>query len=179
MWIKYLIIFILFYILAILQNTFFVHFSLLGSIPNLVFAFFVVLTFFEQKSNHYQIIFYAISAGLFLDFFSYTYFGVSVVLLLFTGFFIKKAQSLLQEKRGNKFPLSYFLPLFLVSIIVYDLFLKVFLNKFGLNQVFLIFSWSYLAEIVYNLLFAFIIFSFYKKFFQTNADNRQLKLFSK
>jgi len=174
MWIKYIFIVLLFYLFSILQNSFFVHFSLFGAIPNLVFVFFFLLAFFEPKNNHYQIVFYAISAGLFLDFFSYTYFGVSIILLLLIGSAMKKIQAILHEKRDDRFPLLYFLPLFTISLIFYDLLLNVFLNKFNLAQIVSGFS---ISEIIYNLLFASVAFYVYKKFLGLRFDDRQLALF--
>ena len=50
-WQKTLVVIILFYIFALLQSSFFVHFSLLGAVPNLVFAFFALLVFFEKKGT--------------------------------------------------------------------------------------------------------------------------------
>lgn len=166
MWIKYLITIILFYLFAVLQNSFFAHFNLFGAAPNLVFALFFVLIFFINKNDYYQIAFIAIAAGLFLDVFSYMRFGVSIISLLIIGFLFKKIQSLLQEKKGNDFPFVYFLPLFFVSLMVYDLILR-----------HIDFNISFLAEIIYNLIFVSIIFYVYKKFLQSKIDNRQLKLF--
>lgn len=176
MWLKYLITIILFYLFAVLQNSFFAHFSLFGATPNLVFTLFFLLVFFEEKNNLIVVIFYAITAGLFLDFFSATYFGVSIILLLLIGFFVKKAQAMLQEKKDNKFPFAYFLPLFVASLLAYDLVFYIFLSRFAMGQVFLIFNRGVIAEIIYNLFFACIAFWVYKKFFDSDFDDRQLRL---
>ncbi|MGA2417823.1 MAG: rod shape-determining protein MreD [Candidatus Staskawiczbacteria bacterium] len=179
MWIKYFIIIVLFYFLEILQNSFFVHFNLFGAIPNLVFVLFFLLVYFDDSKNYYQIVFYAISAGLFLDLFSSTYFGVSITLLLLIGFLIKKAQAVLQEKKNNKFPFVYFLPLFIISLLVYSLLLAFFLYKFNIIKIISSINGGFAAEIVYDLLFASITFYIYKKFLQSGINDRQLKLFSK
>lgn len=176
-WIKYPIIAILFYLFAVLQNSFFAHFSLFGAVPNLVLIFFISFVFLEQKNSYYPVIFYAICAGLFLDFFSYTYFGVSMILLLALGLLIKKTQTLLQEKRDNKFPLMYFLPLFTVSLLIYDLLFSIFINSFRFEQILLNFNLSYAVEVIHNLLIAFVVFYILKKFFRFSFDNRQLSLF--
>jgi hypothetical protein len=147
-----------------MQNSFFVHFNLFGAIPNIVFILFFVLVFFSRQGRDPavsgEIIFYAISAGLFLDFFSYTYFGVSIFLLMFFGVATKKIQSMLQEKVNDKFPFVYFLPFFLGSLIIYNLLLNVFS----------------VTGIIINSLIACIFFYIYNKFFVSGIDDRQLKL---
>ena len=170
MWVKILITIILFYLFAVLQNSFFVHFNLFGAVPNLVFIFFFLITFFDKSKKYYRAIFYAVVAGLFLDLFSYSYFGVSVIILLLVGFFLKKVQSSLQEKKDNKFPFIYFLPLFIFSFAGYDLLFNLFVGNF---------SKIIIAEIVYNLFAACIAFYIYRIFFAKNNGNRQLKLFAK
>jgi len=166
MWTKYLIIIILFYFFAVMQNSFFAYFNLLGVVPNFVFILFFLLVFFEKKSNYYQIIFYATTAGLFLDIFSTAYFGTSIAVLLFLGFLTKQAQGILFEKKNNNSPFIYFLPFFIITLTVYDLLLGFMLN-----------FWGFAAEIAYNLLFAGIAFYICKKFLKLGADDRQLSLF--
>lgn len=132
----------------------------------MVFILFFTLVFFSKKNSYYEIAFVAIVSGLFLDAFSSMRFGTSIISLLIIGFLFKKIQSLLQEKKGNDFPFIYFLPLFFAGFLVYDLAVRLA----GFNI-------SFLAEIIYNFIFASIIFYIYKKFFKTGIDNRQLKLF--
>lgn len=167
MWYKYLIFFLLFYFFAILQNSFFAHFALFGSAPNLVFIFFFFLVFFSDKNNYSQILALAIFAGFFLDIFSSIYFGTLIAVLLLIAFSCKKIQGLLKEKKGSEFPFIYFLPLFLAMFLFY-LFVA---GSFS-------FSDGFIAEIIYNIIFSSIIFYIYKKFFFANFNNRQLMLFS-
>jgi rod shape-determining protein MreD len=166
MWAKYLILIILFYLLAVLQSSFFVHFNLFGAIPNLVLLLFFLATFFSERSNYYETAFYATTAGFFLDIFSPSTFGVSIILLLLLGFFIKKAQDLLKEKNGDCFPIIYFLPLFFITLTVYT-----FITA-GLNLVFI-------AQVIYNLLLATLSFLVYKKYFIGALNTRQLSLFKR
>ena len=158
--IEYIVIFFLFYIFAILQNSFFVHFNFFGAVPNLVFILFYLLAFFSTKKRNYsatwEVTFYAIAAGLFLDVFSSAYFGISIILLLIIGILSKKVQSMLQESSNDKFPITYFLPLFLISWMVYD-----FTKGLALNQ----FVFPSIAGIIYNLGTATIGFYIYRKFF--------------
>lgn len=164
MWLKYLITIILFYFFAVLDNSLFAHFGLFGVVPNLVFILFYFLIFFEQKNNYYEIIFYSTIAGFFLDLFSPIYFGTSIVAMIIISLFTKKAQKLLRGGQKDNYPLAYFLPLFFISLLAYYLLLK------GP-------TFSLLAETLYNLFFATIIFGIYKKFIFSRIDTRQLSLF--
>ncbi|MCX6718369.1 MAG: rod shape-determining protein MreD [Candidatus Staskawiczbacteria bacterium] len=119
---KLLVIIFLFYFFALLQSSFLSHFSLFGAVPNLVFILFFLLVFFEE-GNNYQIIIWSAIAGIFLDLFSYTYLGLSVVLLIIFGFLLKKVQSLLKDTE-DKYPFVYFLPLFIISLLAYNFLLR-------------------------------------------------------
>jgi rod shape-determining protein MreD len=162
-WLRYPITFILLYLLAVLQNGFFAHYSFFGAVPNLVFALFFTLVFFSGKNDYCYIAFISISAGLFLDAFSTAQFGISTVLLLLIGFMARKIQGILQVKNGNNFPFIYFLPIFFVLIMVYDLALKMFSFDLG-----------FLAGIVYNLVFVSLFFYICKKFFLSKENNCNL-----
>jgi len=154
-WKKYLIIVILFYFFALLQNSFLAHFNILGTAPNLVFIFFCILVFFENypknTPNFYRTIFFAITAGLFLDISSHSYLGICVVVLLIIGFSFKKIQVLLRNMEDN-YPLIYFLSLFSVFFITYQFLLSV-----------IGFDFRFLVELIYNLAIATIGFSVFKR----------------
>src|ERR1035437_4047733 len=124
MWKRLLAIILIFYLFALLQNSFFAQFNLFGAVPNLVFIFFFLLVFFEKPNTYlpgnYQIIFLALIAGIFLDFLSFTYLGSSIMLLLGIGFSVKGVQSMLSN-RDNDRPFFYFLPLFIIFFLVYQL----------------------------------------------------------
>lgn len=142
MWYKYLVIIILFYFFALLQSSFFAHFTFFGSFPNLVFIFLFLLIFFGGKKMGADSIIYTVIAGLILDVFSASIFGVSVILLIALGFVVKKIQSSLNEKE-DKYPFLYFLPLFLVCFLAYELLLALYLHSLVLN-------WTFAAGLVYN-----------------------------
>jgi len=165
MWKKIIIAIILFYFFALLQNSFLAHFNLFGAVPNLVFILFFLLVFFAKRGEIYQVIFFAIIDGIFLDIFSYSYIGPSLALLLIIAFLIKKSQSLLQN-REDKYPFVYFLPLFLVCFLIY-------------NIVLINFSVEIIFSIIYNVLAAAIFFYIYRRFFYREADGRQMRLFTK
>ena len=175
--IAYIIIFFLFYLFAILQNSFLVHFNLFGVIPNLVFILFFILVFFEKPKNYYAICFYAITAGFFLDVFAYSYFGVSIVLLLFIGIASKQIQSTLQESKSDSFPMTYFSALFVASLLIYNILKEVFLDKFSIKAILISFNFSSITGLIYNLIIACIAFYIYKKFFNKSENTNQLRLF--
>jgi rod shape-determining protein MreD len=164
MWQKFLIIILFFYIFALLQNSFFSHFNLFGAVPNLIFLFFFLLVFFLGKNNIYQVVFLAAIAGFFLDVFSFTYLGFSIVLLLIIGFLLKKTQSLLKNRQDN-YSFIYFLPLFIIFLLIYNAFS-------GMT-----FSSQVIFSIIYNSLAVSVLYYFYKKFFHEAVDDRQLNLF--
>jgi len=110
----------------------------------------------------YQIILWGALAGFFLDVFSYSYIGPSVVLLIAIGFLAKKTQSLLRDMDDN-FPFAYFLPLFVVFFIVYQILLLIYLRFFDPSHYLMIFDLRIIAEIIYNLFFAAIGFWIIKR----------------
>lgn len=150
MQLKYPIIILVFYLLAILQNSFLPHFNLFGAMPNIVFIAFFLLLFFSLP-NSLEHIFYSLTAGFFLDVFSNTYFGLSMISLFLIGFLTKKIQSLLKNIPGNDDPFIYFLPLFAVFFVFYSLVSS--LGGFSL------------PGLIYNIAVALFIFWFYKKVF--------------
>ena len=90
--IRFLLVIFFFYLFAVLQNSFFTHFNLFGAYPDLVFALFFTVIFFEKKENLNQVLLYSILAGFFLDVFSFARFGQNIIILLAIAFLLKKAQ---------------------------------------------------------------------------------------
>lgn len=150
MWARALIIILLFYFFAVLQNSFLAHFNIFGAVPNVLFIFFFLLIFFEGQKSYYQIISWSVVAGFFLDIFSPSYFGVSIIVLLLIGILTKKIINFLKEKK-DKYPVVYFIPLFLGFFMSYEIILR------------LSFNWIIYVEIIYNLTLAFLGFYIYKK----------------
>lgn len=176
MWLKYFFIVVIFYFFAILQNSFFVHYSLFGAVPNLIFILFLLLIFFGKQYINYLIIFYSIIAGLLLDIFSSGYIGVSVIFLIIIGFLIKKLHSLLSEK-NDKYSFMYFLLLFIISFVGFNLCLAIYFYFLNSAGEMISFNWSFVFDLIYNLFFGSVIFWIYKKFIEDRFDNRQLPLF--
>ena len=176
MWYKYLIIAFSFYIFALLQSSFFPHFNLWGAAPNLVFIFFILLVFFENENRRFQILDYAFMAGLLLDIFSTTDIGVSVVLLAGLGLGVNWAQTLLFGGNDQR-PFSYFMLLFFVSFLAYDLLLNFYFYPMNIRAMNTAFGLGMAGRLVYSLVFAAGFFLVYKKLFANIFNNRQLTLF--
>ena len=176
MWHKYLLIILVFYLFALLQNSFFMQFTFLGAAPNLIFAAFFLLIFFENSKKNYQIIFLSAIAGIFLDIFSFNYLGPSVVLLLILGFLIKAVQSLLKYE-ADKTPFVYFLLIFAIFFLAYDFLIGLYLYFFEFNKALISFNAGNFFALVYSSLAAAILFFVYNKFLYNIINNRQLKLF--
>jgi len=122
MWVIFLVEIAVFYLLALLQNSFFIHFSLAGATPNLILALFLTLLFFGKKNNFY-LFFLAVLAGIFLDIFSAGYLGVSIIILFAVGFLAKKAQISLKEGEDN-YSFLFFILIFVVAQVLYNLALQ-------------------------------------------------------
>lgn len=164
MWRRSLITIFIFFVLAILQTSFSSQFSLAGARLNLVFILFFTLIFFEKQNEYLKTIILAISAGILLDIFSVFYFGSSVAALLAVLFFDKKILHLLRDL-PERYPISYFAPLFCLSFFVYKLFLEICHCLFNSFCTFDLLRTYFLIEITYNLLLAVVIFYIYRKLF--------------
>lgn len=165
MWKKILGTILLFYLFALLQNSFFTHFSLFGAVPNLVFVFFFLLVFFIKHGSYsdqnYIIIFLSVTAGIFLDISSFSFLGLSVIMLAVIGFALKKIQSLLKNREDSR-PFIYFLPLFIICFLLYDLSFGFYLQIFYADKVVAGFDAKIIFSVVYNSIIASALFYIYK-----------------
>lgn len=170
MWLRYLIITLLFFVFALLQASFLPYFNIFGANLNIVFILFFILIFFNKNREGF---FIAIIAGIFLDLFLPLYFGLSIISLLLiyslkeiTIYFLKDSQ--------EKFSIIYFAPMFSASFIIYQFILYLYFTIFNLqpniNQ-------SIIAGLIYNLIFAIAGFYVYKILLQPDNLENQLKLF--
>lgn len=153
---------LLFYVLAILQNSFFSHFSFFSTIPNLVFILFFTLVFFSKNKSNLYTIYLGFVAGFLLDVFAYFSFGTSIVSLVVIGFLIKKAQKMIDDAKGEK-TLGQFLVLFTLTFLLYSIVISVVINTVSIKIILTDFNLKFLAEIFYNIVFAIISFFAYKK----------------
>lgn len=163
-WQKYLIVIMAFYFFALLQNNFITNFIFLGTVPNLVFALFLIIVFFLGKNVGYEVVFLSLIAGFFLDIFSYSYIGFSIISLLVIGFLLKKIQSALKNT-DEEYPFSYFLPLYLSGLAVYE----------SLIHASIIFDLRFVIGIAYSLIFASGFFYVYKKFLVRFLNGKNLQ----
>lgn len=175
MWAKYLLIVFLLYVFALLQNSFFTHFNLLGINPNLVFILFILLIFFEKKPSNFLNIYFAVVSGFFLDIFSSIPLGWSILVLIFIGYLIKKIKEILSEKNDTH-PYVYFAIVFTVSFFAYSFLLNLVVYFIADSNVFFSFNLIFWYKLLYNLILASAFFFVYKKFMIEN-NSRQQRLF--
>ena len=168
MWKKISAIIFIFYILTLLQSSFFAHFNFFGAVPNLAFALFFTFAFFAGSDKNYYVIFLAVAAGFFLDIFSYSYLGISVILLIIIGILLKKMQSSLKNTKNSR-PFFYFLPLFVIFFIFYEAMLSLSLYFFHQYKITEFLSWQTLFSLIYNLLFASLLFFICQKFIKSKT----------
>jgi len=160
---KILFIIITFFLFALWQSSFFMHFNLFGAAPNLVFVLFFLLIFFNRNIKNYQIVCLSF-AGIFLDILSYIYnIGTSILIFTIVGLLFKGTRLLLRNTNDD-YPFAYFLPLFLVFFCVYDALLMAYLRFFDFSHAIIGFDFKLLAQVVYSLFFAVIGFWFFKKY---------------
>jgi len=150
-----------------------VHFNLFGVVPNLVFILFFLLVFFQWPANNYKIIIIAVAAGIILDIFSYTYIGPSVILLTGIAFLLKGVRSLLKNTE-NSYPFAYFLPLFVLFFLVYDLFRGSYLYFLDSDKIALIISTQIIFSVIYNAIIASLLFYVYKKVIKEFGNGKDL-----
>jgi len=166
-WFWPIITILLFYFFALLQSSFLIYFNLFGTVPNLIFILFFILVFFSEKDSYYRLFFCAIMAGTFLDIFSVSKFGISIILLTLIGLAVKKIQTLLKERDDN-YPFAYFFSLFLGSLLAYNLLSQ----NISIN-----FNQRFFTEIVYSSVIAILGFFIYKKFCGLKNKGKQKRFF--
>lgn len=159
---KILILVLFFYLFTLFQNSFLANFSIYGVVPNFVLILVCLLSFFE-KPHEYFGLFSVLIAGFFLDIFSSSFLGASILSLIIIYFFIKKTIHLLWDI-SKKYSIFYFIPIFIFSVILYDFFFGLFFY-FSNYSGFLFPRVSILLiRITYNLIFAIIGFYLVHKY---------------
>ncbi|GAH11285.1 unnamed protein product, partial [marine sediment metagenome] len=79
---------IFFYIISLLETSFFIHFNFFRFLPNIILIFQILITLFEDPNKNLAI-FSAVSAGFFWDIFSENPIGFSILILLSISVFLK------------------------------------------------------------------------------------------
>ena len=169
MWFKYLLITLIFYIFTLLQISFLPYVTMINLMPNFIFTLFFILIFFDEKNERF---FTALIAGFFLDLLLPFYFGVSIISILVI-YFLHKLINYFFKKDQNKYLIFYFITIFSISFILYNLLLYLFSIIFHFG---FILGWNIMMSLIYNLIFAIIGFYTYKKFVKQNDPENQLKL---
>ena len=85
---RILILTLFFYLLALLQTSFLVHFRMLGFVPNIIFIAVILINLFE-KPKKYSGLYAGFIGGLFLDIFSSAFIGFYMLILIAVSLFIK------------------------------------------------------------------------------------------
>ncbi len=85
---KILFLIIFFYIISLLETSFFIHFNFFRFFPNIILIFQILITLFEDPNKNLAI-FSAVSAGFFWDIFSENPIGFSILILLSISVFLK------------------------------------------------------------------------------------------
>lgn len=172
MWFKYPIIVFSFIFLALFQNSFLSYFTIVGFIPNLLFALFFIIVFLEESTQFYEGIFTAILAGFAIDLFMPFYFGGAIFSLLLVYIFIKTILYFLRERK-NEYLLLYFIPIFLISFAMYKASVYTLLNfphlQFNIDR-------NNFIELTYNLILALVMLLICL-YANSSKRDRQLTLF--
>src|SRR4030042_176178 len=149
---RFLTIIIFFYILYLLQNSFFAHFSVFGIIPNFILISVIFFLLFESPEENFGF-FVAGLGGFFIDIFSNYPFGATFIFMLALAFILKKISSFFQKTTILWFSLSS-----LLALILYNLFSESIFylslppaSKINLDKLLLI-------ELIYNFILLFVGF---------------------
>lgn len=164
---SYLAITLGFLLVTLLQMSFFASFVTFPQAPNLIFILFFVLLFFSKDSQTEPLFLVAL-AGICLDFFSPTRFGLSI-LLLAGVYVVKKMASHFIENTDKQESLGYFLAIFLLGFLAYQSILQILIMRHIIWHTFWI-------SASFQTLIAAAIFYLYKRFQRLFEQDRQLKL---
>ena len=160
---RFLILFLFFYILSLIQTGFLIHFNIKGGLPNLLLISVFLSIFLENPRKNFSF-FGALVGGFFLDIFSNSFLGISIITLLLMTFLLKRVMLILRELN-----IFWFLILLFVSMNFYNLF-SPFINSlilFKITSFQIDFTEVFVVEVIYNLILGLIIFyllRFFKKY---------------
>lgn len=124
--IKFLILLLAFYFLAIFQVSFFSHFEIGGTLANLLLILVLILILFAKSRD--LALSGAFLAGLFFDFFSETFFGFYLLIFLILALFLRKIHQFFYQIDFLNFEILLFLAIIffhflsvLMGVIVYQI----------------------------------------------------------
>lgn len=169
---QYPLIFLLFFILVVIQTSFLAYFIASTSL-NIVFIIFFIATFFRDVNDEYEKgLIIPFAAGLFLDAFYMPHFGFSIIMITFIYFLIRALKSLIRDIEGGN-PFIYFIPLFFFTYVLHQIgsgFFSGFPASFT-GDIFLMAVYNSIAALV-----GFSIYKIYKFVGGTRKKNRQMSL---
>ena len=157
---KFLLVILFFYILSLLQTSFFASFAILGKIPNLILVSAVFFLILENPKENFGF-FVAGSGGFFIDIFSNYPLGAAIIFMLFLAFVLKKISSYLQKITMLWFSLSS-----LFALILYNLFSGVIFYLLPPSIFQIDFGMLLSIELIYN--FILLLAGFYLLYFFRN-----------
>jgi len=165
---KFLFFLLIFYVLALVQTSFFIRFNIFGQIPNLILAaLFLIIVFDMGMAEIFP--FEAILAGLFLDVFSYHFLGISILFLCLGSIFL---QEILKVVKRQNIVILY--ALFIVFFLFYES--GILLFNYFINQI--DFSGAgkiILVRVLYNLLFLSLIYGLSFAFSNSRAKDSRFR----
>lgn len=165
-------IIIVFFLVALLQNSFLPYFSILGQTPHFLLILFFLLVSFQKPQEYLQGFFLVALVGFFMDVFLPYHFGFSIVTLLLLYVFIKLSDYFF-KKSQNSYEVVYFLTIFTIGFLLHEVIFYIFSKIFGFSFEIQL---TIIISLIYNIIFAAIGFYLYKNFISRRRDN-QLKLF--
>lgn len=171
MWFKYPFIIVLFFLLSLLQASFFPFFAIYGATPNLIFTFFFIFIFFAPKNTHFEVFGIALIAGILSDMFLASFFGVSIASLL-AVYFAYQIVGHFTHPDPQQYPIFYFGGTFCAAFTLYAGLLHGAGLLFNFETAFGSVTFVSLA---YSLPIALAGFTIGSNFFAKRAD-KQLKL---
>ncbi len=171
--VKFAISLMLFFVLASVQASFFPYFAIAGAVPNLVFALFFTLIFFEPKRQVGTGFFAVAAAGILQDMVLGSYFGICTACLL-AVYGLRKAIAYFLKEADGQYVAFNGMGTFAACFLLYQVLLYGFSMIIDIQAPI---NMQTLVSLVYTLLFALVGFFIYKNLFREKAEVNQLKLF--
>ena len=151
---KGLVLILFFYLLALIQTSFLVHFNIEGQVPNLILIALVLLIFFEKPEEKFSFL-GAGAGGFFLDIFSNVFLGTSIIALLLMTFLFKKLVKIIKGLN-----ILWLLIFIFLSLMFYNLFsdLLSFLISRDITAIQINLGKVFIIKLTYNLILGLMVF---------------------
>lgn len=161
---KILILILLFYFLAIFQESFLGHFPLFGGTCNLILISVFLLIFFEENLGSENLgVLSGFLGGTILDFFSSIPFGIFALNLTLSSLFIKKISRVFKKSNILGFSILFLLYFcFYKALLFFEDFVSPLFFKRNLGLSFNLSS--FFSEIFLSFLLIFLVLALTKKY---------------